>query len=85
MLNESLLKPLGGWNFEAKRYEVLVKDPRFPAMGSVMAAWPWGPNIHRIEQTGKHIELGELNTLVSEGKLRPIEKGKPAPEQKVAA
>jgi hypothetical protein len=75
MLNETkLTKPLGGWNFVAKEYEVRTSDPRFPSHGSRMAAWPWGPTIHRIDQTGKHIELGELNDLVAAGKLVPIEK-----------
>lgn len=75
MLNSNgITKPLGGWNFQAKRYEVLAPDPRFPPVGTVMAAWPWGDIIHRVEQTGKHVTVGELADLVTEGKLRPVVK-----------
>ena len=73
MLNETTqTKPLGGWNFQAKHFEVLAPDPRFPPVGMRMIAWPWGDVIHRIDQTGKHVTVGELTDLVAAGKLRVI-------------
>lgn len=65
-------KCLGGWQLPTRRYKVLAAIPgnKFPPVGTICSVWPWGPIIHRIDETGRHIELGDLNTLEAEGKLK---------------